>query len=70
MRVGESGVPAEVKSVEYLGAETMVEASVAGASVLARLNGRPPCRVGDSVHLTWPPEAVHWFDVSTGHRIE
>jgi sn-glycerol 3-phosphate transport system ATP-binding protein len=70
IRVGESGVPAEVKSVEYLGAETMIEASVASASVLARLNGRPPCRAGDSVHLAWPSEATHWFDVSTGRRIE
>jgi sn-glycerol 3-phosphate transport system ATP-binding protein len=70
IRVGESGVPAEVKSVEYLGAETMIEASVAGASVLARLNGLPPCRAGDNVRLAWPPEATHWFDVSTGHRIE
>jgi sn-glycerol 3-phosphate transport system ATP-binding protein len=70
IRVGESGVPAEVKSVEYLGAETMIEANVAGASVLARLNGLPPCRAGDSVRLAWRPEATHWFDVSTGHRIE
>jgi sn-glycerol 3-phosphate transport system ATP-binding protein len=70
IRLAESGVPAEVESVEYLGAETLIEATIAGASVLARLNGRPPCRAGDRVHLTWEAEAAHWFDVSTGHRID
>jgi sn-glycerol 3-phosphate transport system ATP-binding protein len=70
IRLSERGAPAEVKAVEYLGAETMIEANLAGASVLARLNGRPPCRVGDKVHMTWPSEATHWFDVSTGRRID
>jgi sn-glycerol 3-phosphate transport system ATP-binding protein len=69
IRLAESGAPAEVKSVEYLGAETMMEASLAGASILARINGRPPCRAGDRVHLAWPREATHWFDMSTGRRI-
>jgi sn-glycerol 3-phosphate transport system ATP-binding protein len=70
IRIAESGAPAEVKAVEYLGAETMIEASVAGASILARISGRAPCRVGDRLHLTWPSEAGHWFDMSTGRRIE
>jgi sn-glycerol 3-phosphate transport system ATP-binding protein len=70
IRLGESGAPAEVKAIEYLGAETMIEANLAGASVLARLNGRPPCRVGERVQLRWPAEAAHWFDMSTGRRIE
>jgi sn-glycerol 3-phosphate transport system ATP-binding protein len=70
IRLAESGAPAEVMSVEYLGAETMIEANLAGTSVLARLHSGPPCRIGDRVHLTWPAEAAHWFDVSTGRRIE
>jgi sn-glycerol 3-phosphate transport system ATP-binding protein len=70
IRLAEVGVPGEVKTIEYLGAETMIEASVAGASILARINGRPPCRLGDRVHLAWATEATHWFDMSTGRRIQ
>ena len=70
IRLADEGVSAEVTAVEYLGAETMIEASLAGAPVLARLNGRPLCRAGDRVHLTWPADAAHWFDLSTGRRIE
>jgi sn-glycerol 3-phosphate transport system ATP-binding protein len=70
VRLAETGAPAEVRAIEYLGAETMIEASLAGASVLGRLSGRPPCRVGDGAHLVWPPDATHWFDMSTGRRIQ
>jgi sn-glycerol 3-phosphate transport system ATP-binding protein len=70
IRLADEGTPAEIRAVEYLGAETMIEASLAGALVLARLNGRPPCRVGERVRVMWPADAAHWFDLSTGHRIE
>jgi sn-glycerol 3-phosphate transport system ATP-binding protein len=70
IRLAETGASAEIRAIEYLGAETMVEANLAGASILARISGRPPCRVGDGVHLTWPTEATHWFDISTGRRVE
>jgi sn-glycerol 3-phosphate transport system ATP-binding protein len=70
IQLTESGVPAEIRAVEYLGAETMIEARVAGAPVLARITGRAPCVVGDAVHLTWPAAATHWFDASTERRIE
>jgi sn-glycerol 3-phosphate transport system ATP-binding protein len=69
IRLAESGVPAEVRAVEYLGAETMIEASVGGAPILARLTGRAPCEAGDTVHLTWAASAAHWFDASTERRI-
>jgi sn-glycerol 3-phosphate transport system ATP-binding protein len=70
IQLAESGAPAEVQLVEYLGAETMIEASLAGVSMLACINGRAPCRAGDRVHLAWATEATHWFDMSTGRRIE
>jgi sn-glycerol 3-phosphate transport system ATP-binding protein len=65
-----SGVPAEVRAVEYLGAETMIEARVAGTPLLARISGRAPCAVGERVYLRWPAAATHWFDASTERRIE
>jgi sn-glycerol 3-phosphate transport system ATP-binding protein len=70
IRLSETGAPAEITAIEYLGAETMIEANLGGTSILARIGGRPPCRVADAVHLSWPVEATHWFDMSTGRRIE
>ncbi len=70
IRLADDGAPAEVLAIEYLGAETLIAANAAGASILARTPGRPPCRVGDRVHLTWAPAAAHWFDASTRRRID
>jgi sn-glycerol 3-phosphate transport system ATP-binding protein len=70
IRLADAGVPAEVQAIEYLGAETLVAANVAAESILARMPGRPPCRLGERVHLTWAPSSAHWFDASTGRRID
>jgi sn-glycerol 3-phosphate transport system ATP-binding protein len=70
IRLAGGGVPAEVRAVEYLGAETMIEAVVAGLPILARVSGRAPCAVGETVHLAWAASATHWFDASTERRIE
>ena len=69
IELSESGVPAEVRAVEYLGAETMIEAGVAGTPLLARIGRRAPCAVGERVYLRWPAAATHWFDASTERRI-
>ncbi|GAC1552793.1 MAG: ABC transporter ATP-binding protein [Beijerinckiaceae bacterium] len=68
--VGQSGVLAQITAMEYLGAETLIEARIADVPVLARLNGRPPCRTGDTAGLAWASAAQHWFDHSSGRRID
>jgi sn-glycerol 3-phosphate transport system ATP-binding protein len=68
--LSDRGVAAEIRAVEYLGAETLVEASVTGGPVLARVNGRAPCAPGERVHLAWPESAIHWFDALTACRTD
>ncbi len=68
IRLSDGGLPARVTAIEYLGADSLVEASVGGARVIARLPGKAPCRAGDGISLAWDDVAAHWFDLSSGRR--
>ena len=70
VRLGPEGVPAQVAAVEYLGADTLLDTRVGSESAIVRLAGRTATAPGDTVHLTWDPDAAHWFALSTGRRIE
>ena len=63
------GVPAKVVATEYLGADTLVQARVGAAEVMARLPGRIEMAAGAAIRLAWPADARHWFDSHTGLRI-
>ncbi len=62
------GVRAVIRSVEYLGADTLAECSIEGASMLARVSGSSRLSVGDTVSLTWPSTAMHFFSLADGTR--
>jgi sn-glycerol 3-phosphate transport system ATP-binding protein len=64
----DDGLKASISSIEYLGADSLVEASAGRARIVARLPGRAPCQVGDTVALAWDIAAAHWFDLSSGRR--
>jgi sn-glycerol 3-phosphate transport system ATP-binding protein len=64
------GLAARVTAVEYLGADSIVTCAVGGETVAVRVPGRVERAGGETVHLTWPPDAVHRFDAATGHRCE
>jgi sn-glycerol 3-phosphate transport system ATP-binding protein len=68
MRLAADGVRARVDSVEYLGADSLVAASVHGQPVLVRVPGRAPTRAGDEVRIAWEREHEHHFDPHTGGR--
>ena len=70
IRLNGTGVPARVVAVEYLGADTLVETRIQDHSVVLRGQGRAPARPGETVALSWDPDAVHWFDLATERRIE
>ena len=70
MRVDAEGVPARVVAVEYLGAETLIEARLATSSVVVRANGRIDAGIGDTLHLAWAPDDAHWFDAASGRRLD
>jgi sn-glycerol 3-phosphate transport system ATP-binding protein len=64
------GIAAQVETVEFLGADTLVGCRAGSQPIVARLPGRARFAVGDEVSLVWPRERQHVFDVSTGHRID
>ena len=63
-----SGAPARVLDREYLGADTILKCTVGEETLAVRVAGRAPAAAGATVHLTWPPHAVHLFDAATGRR--
>jgi sn-glycerol 3-phosphate transport system ATP-binding protein len=67
--IGEGGLPAEVVAVEYLGGETLVEASIGPQRVIARCAGKVSARQGELIGLHVPEAAAHWFDTGSGRRV-
>jgi multiple sugar transport system ATP-binding protein len=68
-----TGLAVEVELVEELGADAFVYASIPGEEDTKHLVARPHKQVspaiGDRVHLTVDPSAVHVFDPTTGNRL-
>jgi sn-glycerol 3-phosphate transport system ATP-binding protein len=69
LRIAAGGLPARVIGVEYLGADTQLEARVGEQNVMLRMPGPLRVRPGEHVHLEWSPPDVHWFDASSQCRI-
>jgi sn-glycerol 3-phosphate transport system ATP-binding protein len=67
--IGEGGLAADVVAVEYLGGETLVEASIGPQRVIARRPGKISARQGERIGLHVPAGMAHWFDVSSGRRV-
>jgi sn-glycerol 3-phosphate transport system ATP-binding protein len=66
-----AGWQLKVEVVEMLGAERLVYGRLCGQQFIVRMEETlPPPRVGDTVTLAETPEHLHWFDASTGKRIE
>lgn len=69
-RLGSSGVAAHVAAVEYLGADTLIDARIGDVPFVVRLAGRPPVAAGEQVSIAWEAGATHWFDATSGQRID
>ncbi len=67
--LGDAGLKSTVTSIEYLGADSLVETRAGEARLVARLPGKALRQIGDDVALTWDPAVTHWFDLSSGRRI-
>jgi sn-glycerol 3-phosphate transport system ATP-binding protein len=68
MRIAETGLGATIESVEYLGAESLVNARDQRGSMLVRVPGRASFQVGQAVRIAWDKRHEHHFDVQTGAR--
>jgi sn-glycerol 3-phosphate transport system ATP-binding protein len=67
--VSQDGHPARVKSVEHLGADSIVLCEIDGQSILVRQDGFSKAVPGDSIRLAWLTSDEHQFDQTTGHRL-
>jgi sn-glycerol 3-phosphate transport system ATP-binding protein len=65
-----NGVPAELVSADYLGADTILTARIGAQQVLVRRPGRFEIEAAERVRLSWPAHATHLFDATSGARVE
>jgi len=62
------GVPADVRSVEYLGADLVLACAIGSQTVLVRTDGQRQAAAGERIGLKWARQDVHAFDAA-GRRI-
>ncbi|MEA2837099.1 MAG: sn-glycerol 3-phosphate transport system ATP-binding protein [Bradyrhizobium sp.] len=67
--VSQDGHPARVKSVEHLGADSIVLCEIEGQPVSVRQDGFSKALPGDDIRLAWGDRDEHQFDPTTGHRL-
>ncbi len=62
----------QVEHSEYLGADTILigQVGTAGHRMQARLPGRHPAALGETVRLGFPASALHLFNAESGARFE
>jgi sn-glycerol 3-phosphate transport system ATP-binding protein len=66
-----NGRDAEVASVEYLGADTIVGLKgKTGDAITVRVQGRSSARIGDRAGFAWDKAREHRFERASGKRIE
>jgi sn-glycerol 3-phosphate transport system ATP-binding protein len=66
--LADSGLPAEVLSLEYLGADSLIACKVGVCEWIVRQNGRVRLSAGDRIRLSWPAAENHWFEARSGKR--
>jgi sn-glycerol 3-phosphate transport system ATP-binding protein len=63
------GMIGTIGPVEYLGADSLVEARIGNHAVVVRAPGRIDLQPGAPVKITFAPQATHWFDTASGRRV-
>ena len=62
------GLAATVRSIEYLGADSILACEAGGQPLAVRAPGRVEEPSGTTVHLVWRKEHAHVFDAESGRR--
>ncbi len=65
---GDGDLEGGVEHVERMGAETFAHVRYGGGSVICRFGGDHPVALGDSLHLSFSPQEVHFFN-RAGNRL-
>lgn len=63
------GLAAVVESIEYLGADNLIDCRVGSERLTARLSHRHRMTPGEHIRLTWARGAAHLFDADSGERL-
>jgi sn-glycerol 3-phosphate transport system ATP-binding protein len=63
-------VPATILSIEYHGADSILECRVGDQVLQVRVDGIRQQAAGDQIRLGWLPEAMHVFCEESGARVE
>jgi sn-glycerol 3-phosphate transport system ATP-binding protein len=66
--LAKSGLAAEVISLEYLGADSLIACRLAGRETTIRLSGKIRLEPGERIHLNWPAAESHLFEAVSGRR--
>src|SRR6195952_741165 len=68
--VSHNGRSARVRSVEHLGADSIVLCEFEGQAISVRQDGFSKATPGDDIRLAWTPTDEHQFNKTTGERLE
>src|SRR3954463_13497718 len=68
--VAQDGQAARVKTVEHLGADSIVLCEVDGQPISVRLEGFSKVRPGEDVRIAWEPGLEHRFDSNSEARLK
>jgi len=68
INLADSGLPAKVLSLEYLGADSLVACKVGACEWIVRQSGRVRLAAGERIRLSWPAAENHWFEDKSGKR--
>jgi sn-glycerol 3-phosphate transport system ATP-binding protein len=66
--LADAGLAADVLSLEYLGADSLVACRIGACELIVRQSGRVKLAAGDRIHLTWPQAESHFFEARSGRR--
>src|SRR3954466_8155488 len=66
--VSQDGRMARVRSVEHLGADSIVLCEFDGQAISVRQDGFSQAAPGDEIRLAWAPSDEHQFDSTSGER--
>jgi sn-glycerol 3-phosphate transport system ATP-binding protein len=66
--IGGDGISARVTHVEFMGADTVIACAVGNQSITVSVPGKAALKSGETVHLAWRSDTVHFFDAASGRR--
>ena len=64
IKLSDDGLAVQIRSIEFLGADTLIETRLGDASIVLRAAGKISARAGDIVHLDWSVQDAHVFNAS------